>query len=124
MARKRRLVCVAFASGVSAGTIDVRHFFHCLALDAAVLARSCQAGTNWVCALLGSLGFHIFSPGFGSREDDPGRYLRQREKAFLYTLRQLANLAHRAARTNDAAPEYPGGRFCSRLLRLEGGTMA
>ncbi len=93
------LVCMAFAAGVFAGTIDVRHLFHCFALDAAILARSGQAGTNWVSALLRFRGLHNFSPGFGSRTGDPRRYLRLRKKALLYTLGQVANLASRMART-------------------------
>jgi len=87
---------MAFAVAVPAGTIDVRHLFHCLALDAAVFARSCQAGTNGVCALLWFRGFHGFSPGFGSREHDPGCYLRLWKNPFLYTMAQVANLTHSA----------------------------
>jgi hypothetical protein len=107
------LVCMAFAVGVFAGTIDVRHLFHRFALDAAVLARSCQAGTNWVSALLRFRSFHNFSPGFGSRTDDPRRYLRLRKKVLLYTLGQVANLARRTARTRGGR-----GRQCQNDLIL------
>jgi hypothetical protein len=43
-----------------------------LALGAAILDRRCLTRTNWMCALIGFRGVHLFPPGFGSRADDLG----------------------------------------------------
>jgi hypothetical protein len=66
MARTRRLGSLAFAHGVPASAINVWHLFHRFALDTAVLARRCDAGTDWMCTLLSFFRTHFYSPSFGT----------------------------------------------------------
>ena len=75
---------VAFACGVFAPAIDVRRLFHRLTLSAAILPCGCLARTNWVCALIGFLGVHLFSPGFGPRTDDLSLDTNRKQRASLY----------------------------------------
>jgi hypothetical protein len=54
------MIRIARTYGMAAVTIDVRHLFHCLALDAAVSAGGrCHAGTDGVRALLAFSSGHF-----------------------------------------------------------------
>jgi len=49
-----------FASSVFARAINVRRFFHCFALRAAVFARRRLARTDGMCAFHGFCDIHLF----------------------------------------------------------------
>jgi hypothetical protein len=53
-------VRLAFASGVFTGAINVRRFFHCFTLGAAVFAGRRHTRADGVCTLLDFCGFHLF----------------------------------------------------------------
>jgi hypothetical protein len=89
---KRFLVCVAFAYGVFAPAIDIRRLFHRLALRAAILACRYGTGTDWVCALFGFRGVHLFPPRFKQRTGDPSLDASRQDSEFLCRTEQIAIL--------------------------------
>ena len=115
---KRRLVRLAFASGVWARTSDLRRLFRCLTLGATVLARRCHARTERVCTLLCFLRSHFFPSNFGSRADDPSPKASLQKRVLLYKKEHLANRdSHsRSYRLAIRWLTLPGWRFSAGRL--------
>ena len=82
---------VSFASAVFTPAINVRSFFHRLALGAAVLAGRRHARTNWVRTLLSFRIVHfcfLLVPDL--RTDDPQLDISHTERVFLYRMGHIA----------------------------------